>query len=198
MPVPSTASSLKDHTLEDSGNLHARMLAASSPRARDFDYFRRAEYSASTTSSTFAGEDTTSYYCALHRRLTGIACAMRAVTRLLALQDATAALSRRPLGGSSPGFTSSCGCTSSSTRTTRAATRRRTRGAPRGLTAAPTTCLSSGGSAARQPRGARGAAGCTAPSPRARLEVLGWIQDLDAKFTAEGKEVNGETIKEFA
>ena len=28
--------------------------------------------------------------------------------------------------------------------------------------------------------------------------MLGWIQDLDAKFTAEGKEVNGETIKEFA
>ena len=32
----------------------------------------------------------------------------------------------------------------------------------------------------------------------ANQEVLGWIQDLDAKFTAEGKEVNGETIKEFA
>merc|ERR1719398_592340 len=32
----------------------------------------------------------------------------------------------------------------------------------------------------------------------ANQEVLGWIQDLNAKFEAEGKEVNEETIKAFA
>jgi len=32
----------------------------------------------------------------------------------------------------------------------------------------------------------------------ANQEVLGWIQDLDAKFKAEGKEVNKDTITEFA
>jgi len=32
----------------------------------------------------------------------------------------------------------------------------------------------------------------------ANQEVLGWIQDLSAKFKAEGKEVNAETITEFA
>jgi len=32
----------------------------------------------------------------------------------------------------------------------------------------------------------------------ANQEVLGWIQDLKAKFDAEGKEVNAETITEFA
>ena len=28
--------------------------------------------------------------------------------------------------------------------------------------------------------------------------MLGWIQDLQAKFAAEGKEVNADTITEFA
>jgi citrate synthase len=32
----------------------------------------------------------------------------------------------------------------------------------------------------------------------ANQEVLGWIQDLQAKFSAEGKDVNAETITEFA
>jgi citrate synthase len=32
----------------------------------------------------------------------------------------------------------------------------------------------------------------------ANQEVLGWIQDLQAKFAAEGKEVNADTITEFA
>jgi citrate synthase len=32
----------------------------------------------------------------------------------------------------------------------------------------------------------------------ANQEVLGWIQDLQAKFSAEGKDVNADTITEFA
>lgn len=32
----------------------------------------------------------------------------------------------------------------------------------------------------------------------ANQEVLGWILELDAKFKSEGKDVNAETITEFA